>query len=144
MEELLKSLYWEMLKKMLQIRYFEEQVDQFYMEGEVHGTGHLYTDMEAIAVGSILAIDMKDLITSTHRGHGHFIAKGADLKLMMAEILGKKTGYCKGKGDSMHTADINIGNLATNGIVSGGIAIATGAGLALKLKERKEIRKVLK
>jgi acetoin:2,6-dichlorophenolindophenol oxidoreductase subunit alpha len=139
MKKLPKNLYWEMLKKMLQIRYFEEQVDQFYMEGEVHGTGHLYIGMEAVAVGSILAINSKDLITSTHRGHGHCIAKGADLKLMMAELLGRKTGYCKGKGGSMHIADINMGNLGANGIVGGGIAIATGGALTLKLKERKEI-----
>jgi len=139
MKKLLKSLYYEMLKKMFQIRYFEEQIDQLYMKGEVHGTGHLYIGMEAIAVGSISAINKEDLITSTHRGHGHCIAKGADLKLMLAELLGKKMGYCKGKGGSMHIADINMGNLGANGIVGGGIAIATGAALALKLKNRKEI-----
>ena len=81
-------------KQMLTIRYFEEQVDQLYMEGKIHGTGHLYIGMEAVAVGTILALDRKDLITSTHRGHGHCIAKGADIKLMMAELLGKATGYC--------------------------------------------------
>jgi len=117
---------------MLQIRFFEEQVDQLYMKGEVHGTGHLYIGMEATAVGSILALNKDDLITSTHRGHGHCIAKGAELNLMMAELLGKRTGYCKGKGGSMHIADINIGNLGANGIVGGGIAIATGAALAAK------------
>jgi len=127
-----KEILTKMLKKMLQIRYFEEQVDKFYMKGEVHGTGHLYIGMEAVAVGAILALNTEDLITSTHRGHGHCIAKGADLKFMMAELLGKATGYCKGKGGSMHIADISIGNLGANGIVGGGIPIATGAALAVK------------
>ena len=129
---ILKTKYLEMLKKMMQIRFFEEQVDQFYMLGEVHGTGHLYIGMEATAVGSIMAIKKEDLITSTHRGHGHCIAKGADLNLMMAELLGKATGYCKGKGGSMHIADTDIGILGANGIVGGGIAIATGAAFAVK------------
>lgn len=132
MKKISKTIHLEMLKKMLEIRKFEEQVDQFYMKGEVHGTGHLYIGMEATAVGSILAIKKDDLITSTHRGHGHCIAKGADLKLMMAELLGKATGYCKGKGGSMHIADISLGILGANGIVGGGIAIATGAALAVK------------
>ena len=127
-----KDILIEMLKKMMQIRYFEEQVDQLYMKGEVHGTGHLYIGMEATAVGSILALKKEDVITSTHRGHGHCIAKGAEPNLMMAELLGKRTGYCKGKGGSMHIADINIGILGANGIVGGGIAIATGAALAAK------------
>src|SRR4030042_305663 len=131
-EKIPKETYLEMLKKMLQIRYFEEQVDQFYMKGEVHGTGHLYIGMEATAVGSIMAIKKDDLITSTHRGHGHCIAKGASLNLMMAELLGKATGYCKGKGGSMHIADISLGILGANGIVGGGIAIATGAALAVQ------------
>ena len=127
-----KNLQLKFLEKMLTIRYFEEQVDRFYMEGKVHGTGHLYIGMEAVAVGTILALDRKDVITSNHRGHGHCIAKGADINRMMAELLGKATGYCKGKGGSMHIADINLGNLGANGIVGGGIAIATGAALAVK------------
>ena len=139
MEKIKKEILLEMLKKMMQIRYFEEQVDQLYMRGEVHGTGHLYIGMEAVAVGSILALRKEDVITSTHRGHGHCIAKGAELKLMMAELLGKKTGYCKGKGGSMHIADINIGNLGANGIVGGGIAIATGAALAAKEMETGQV-----
>jgi pyruvate dehydrogenase E1 component alpha subunit len=130
-EKITKTKYLEMLKKMMQIRYFEEQVDQFYMLGEVHGTGHLYIGMEATAVGCIMAIKKDDLITSTHRGHGHCIAKGASLDLMMAELLGKATGYCKGKGGSMHIADIELGILGANGIVGGGIAIATGSALAI-------------
>ncbi len=122
----------KMYENMVTIRNFEEQVDKFYMEGKVHGTGHLYIGMEAVAVGTISALDKKDLITSNHRGHGHCIMKGADIKLMMAELLGKATGYCKGKGGSMHIADMKLGNLGANGIVGGGIAIATGAALASK------------
>lgn len=132
MEKISLNIYREMLQKMLMIRYFEEEVDQLYMKGEVHGTGHLYIGMEATAVGSILALKKEDVITSTHRGHGHCIAKGADVKLMMAELLGKSTGYCKGKGGSMHIADNSLGILGANGIVGGGIAIATGAALAIK------------
>jgi len=124
----------EMLKKMYQIRYFEEQTEQFIIRGMIHGTCHLYVGEEAAAVGAIYAIDNDDYITSTHRGHGHCISKGADLKLMMAELLGKKTGYCKGKGGSMHIADIESGNLGANGIVGGGIGIATGAALTCKMK----------
>lgn len=134
-----KDILMKMLKKMLQIRYFEEQVDKLYMKGEVHGTGHLYIGMEAVAVGAILALNKEDVITSTHRGHGHCIAKGADLKLMMAELLGKATGCCKGKGGSMHIADISLGNLGANGIVGGGIAIATGAALAIKKMKTNQV-----
>lgn len=134
-----KDILIKMLKKMLQIRYFEEQVDQFYMMGEVHGTGHLYIGMEAVAVGAISALKKGDVITSTHRGHGHCIAKDADLKLMMAELLGKVTGYSKGKGGSMHIADISLGNLGANGIVGGGIPIATGAALALKKMKKDQV-----
>jgi len=134
-----KDILIKMLKKMLQIRYFEEQVDQFYIRGEVHGTGHLYIGMEAVAVGAISALEKEDFITSTHRGHGHCIAKDADLKLMMAEMLGKVTGYSKGKGGSMHIADISLGNLGANGIVGGGIPIATGAALALKKMKKDQV-----
>lgn len=134
-----KSILESMLRNMLRIRYFENQVDQFYMKGEVHGTGHLYTGMEAVAVGVISALEKEDIISSTHRGHGHCIAKGADPKRMMAELLGKSTGYCKGKGGSMHIADMSMGNLGANGIVGGGIAIATGAALAIKYKKTDQI-----
>ena len=133
MKNIDSEILLKFLKKMLQIRYFEDQVDDFYVKGLIRGTGHLYTGMEAVAVGSILALKEDDQITSTHRGHGHCIAKGADLKLMMAELLGRATGYCKGKGGSMHIADINIGILGANGIVGGGIPIAAGATLAIKM-----------
>ncbi|MGM0366835.1 MAG: thiamine pyrophosphate-dependent dehydrogenase E1 component subunit alpha [Actinomycetota bacterium] len=124
----------EMLKKMYQIRFFEEQTEQFIIRGMIHGTCHLYVGQEATAVGAVYAIDKDDYITSTHRGHGHCISKGADLNRMMAELLGKKTGYCKGKGGSMHIADIESGNLGANGIVGGGLGIATGAALTCKMK----------
>jgi len=119
----------EMLKKMHQIRAFEQTTEQFIIRGMVHGTCHLYTGEEACAVGAVYALKKDDYITSTHRGHGHCIAKGADLNLMMAELLGKSTGYCRGRGGSMHIADVEAGNLGANGIVGGSIGIATGAGL---------------
>jgi len=129
----------DMLKKMMAIRKFETQTEQFIIRGKIHGTCHLYSGEEAVAVGSIAAINEDDYITSTHRGHGHCIAKNANLNLMMAELLGKKTGYCKGKGGSMHIADIDSGNLGANGIVGGSIDIATGAALTLKLKKLSKI-----
>ncbi len=124
----------EMLKKMYQIRNFELQTEQFIIRGMIHGTCHLYIGEEASAVGAVYASNRDDYITSTHRGHGHCIAKGADLNLMMAELLGKETGYCKGKGGSMHIADVKSGNLGANGIVGGSIGIATGAGLTSRMK----------
>jgi len=129
----------EMLKKMYQIRNFEMQTEQFIIRGMIHGTCHLYIGEEASAVGAIYALNKDDYITSTHRGHGHCIAKGADLDLMMAELLGKSTGYCKGKGGSMHIADVKSGNLGANGIVGGSIGIATGAGLTNIIKENGKI-----
>jgi pyruvate dehydrogenase E1 component alpha subunit len=128
-----------MLEKMYQIRHFEEETEQFIIRGMIHGTCHLYTGEEATAVGAIYALRNDDYITSTHRGHGHCIAKGSDLNAMMAELLGKKTGYCKGKGGSMHIADINSGNLGANGVVGGSIGIATGAALTCKMKKNGKI-----
>jgi len=129
----------EMLKKMYEIRHFENEAEQFIIRGMIHGTCHLYTGEEATAVGAIYAMKDDDYITSTHRGHGHCIAKGADLNIMMAELLGKKTGYCKGKGGSMHIADVDSGNLGANGVVGGSIGIATGAALACKMKKNGKI-----
>ncbi len=137
--ELEKSLMIEMLQKMYEIRFFEGETEQFIIKGQIHGTCHLYVGEEATAVGAIYASEKKDYITSTHRGHGHCIAKGGDLKLMMAELLGKATGYCKGKGGSMHIADVTSGNLGANGIVGGSIDIATGAALTCKMKEKDKI-----
>jgi acetoin:2,6-dichlorophenolindophenol oxidoreductase subunit alpha len=122
------------LSTMWQIRRFEEAVDDLFARGLMHGTMHLSIGQEAVATGACLALTRDDLITSTHRGHGHCIAKGAQLDRMMAELLAKQTGYCRGRGGSMHIADVETGNLGANGIVGGGIPIAAGAALAQKLK----------
>ena len=122
-----------MLRQMLTIRSFEERASADYHAGKIYGVVHCYIDEEAVAVGVCAALDHGDQIISTHRGHGHCIAKGADLKRMMAELYGRQTGYCKGKGGSMHIADFGIGMLGANGIVAGGISIVTGAGLAAQM-----------
>jgi len=124
---------------MYTIRAFEEKAEQLYTMGKVHGTMHLSIGMEASAVGAIAALRPDDLILSTHRGHGHCIAKGADLNLMVAEFMGKANGYCRGRGGSMHIADVAGGNLGANGVVGGGIASAMGVGLGLKMQKREQI-----
>ncbi len=124
----------DMLKKMVTIRYFEESIYDVYTRGLMPGLAHLYIGEEAIAVGVCENLKRDDLITSTHRGHGHLIAKGGDLNKMMAEVIGKETGYCKGKGGSMHIADPDLGIIGANGIVAGSIPIAAGLGLASKIK----------
>lgn len=124
----------EMLLQMHLIRTFEEKADELYALGKVHGTMHLSIGQEAMAVGAIAALRPEDYILSTHRGHGHCIAKGADIKLMMAEFMGKETGYCRGRGGSMHIADMEGGNLGANGVVGGGIGMAVGAGLSIKMR----------
>jgi len=116
------------------IRRFEEAVDEMFARGLLYGTMHLSIGQEASATGACLALRDDDVITSTHRGHGHCIAKGADLGRMMAELLARDTGYCRGRGGSMHIADVSKGNLGANGIVAGGIPIAVGAALALKMQ----------
>jgi pyruvate dehydrogenase E1 component alpha subunit len=120
------------LRRMRLIRRFEEEAEASYMRGLIHGTMHLSIGQEASAVGVCLALEPEDQITSTHRGHGHCIAKGADIGRMFAEFFGKETGYCRGRGGSMHIADVAAGNLGANGIVGGGIPIAVGAGLSAK------------
>ncbi|MFP4210229.1 MAG: thiamine pyrophosphate-dependent dehydrogenase E1 component subunit alpha [Alkalispirochaeta sp.] len=130
--DLPKEAFLDMYRKMLLTRAFEEKVAYFFSRGMVHGTTHLYVGEEATAVGAVANLSDDDWITSTHRGHGHTIAKGLDVKPMMAELLGKANGYCKGKGGSMHISDITLGHLGANGIVGGGIPIATGAGLTVK------------
>jgi acetoin:2,6-dichlorophenolindophenol oxidoreductase subunit alpha len=122
------------LATMWTIRRFEEAVDEMFARGLLYGTMHLSIGQEASATGACLALRDDDVITSTHRGHGHCIAKGADLGRMMAELLARDTGYCRGRGGSMHIADVSKGNLGANGIVAGGIPIAVGAALALKLQ----------
>lgn len=124
----------EMLLQMYLIRTFEEKADELYALGKVHGTMHLSIGQEAIAVGAIAALRPEDYILSTHRGHGHCIAKGADVKIMMAEFMGKESGYCRGRGGSMHIADMEGGNLGANGVVGGGIGMAVGAGLSIKMR----------
>ncbi|GAA2021880.1 thiamine pyrophosphate-dependent dehydrogenase E1 component subunit alpha [Nocardioides kribbensis] len=122
------------LLTMWTIRRFEEAVDDLFARGLMHGTMHLSIGQEASATGACMALRSDDAITSTHRGHGHCIGKGADLTRMMAELLAKETGYCRGRGGSMHIADVATGNLGANGIVAGGIPIATGAALAYQLR----------
>lgn len=119
-----------MLRFMLRIRRFEEKLAALFKRGRLPGFVHLYIGEEASAVGVCSALRADDRITSTHRGHGHLIAKGADLSRMMAELLGRRDGYCKGKGGSMHIVDFQLGIMGTNGIVGGGIPIAVGAGWA--------------
>jgi len=128
-----EKLLW-MYRRMLTIRRFEEKVAELFAAGKIPGFVHLYIGEEAVATGVCAHLRDDDYITSTHRGHGHLIAKGGDPKLMMAELFGKRTGYCKGKGGSMHIADLDLGILGANGIVGGGLPIATGAALAAKYK----------
>ena len=129
----------QIYRTMLRIRLFEERVDELVLKGQIHGTTHLYIGMEAVAVGVCSALLPQDYITSTHRGHGHCIAKGADLGRMMAELLGRETGYCKGKGGSMHIADLEQGNLGATGIVGSGIPVATGAALAVQMRKESRV-----
>jgi pyruvate dehydrogenase E1 component alpha subunit len=133
------ELQLRMLSLMHNIRAFEEKAEELYALGKIHGTMHLSIGMEASAVGSVLALAPDDMLLSTHRGHGHCIAKGADLNLMMAEFMGKECGYCRGRGGSMHIADVRGGNLGANGVVAGGIPIAVGVGLALKMQKKDQI-----
>ena len=119
---------------MLKIRLFEEQVNQLYLSAKMPGLAHLYIGEEAVAVGVCEALRRDDYITSTHRGHGHCLAKGASLDRMFAELLGKEAGYCRGKGGSMHIADQDTGNLGANAIVGGSAGIATGAAMSIKMR----------
>ena len=122
----------DMYRRMMSIRLFEEQVNELYTRALMPGLAHLYIGEEAVAVGVCEALQKDDYITSTHRGHGHCLAKGASPDRMFAELLGKKPGYCKGKGGSMHIADPATGNLGANAIVAGSVGIATGAAFSSK------------
>lgn len=124
-----------MYQTMVKIRLFEEMADRLYALGKVHGTMHLSAGQEAVAVGEGNAMRSDDYLINHHRGHGHLIAHGADVKLMMAEFLGKETGYCRGRGGSMHIADVESNNLGANGIVGGGLELVAGVGLAIQMKE---------
>ncbi len=129
-KEFLGNLYITMYR----LREFEDQVLEFYKYGKMPGLAHLYTGEEGVAVGACAALKANDYVGSTHRGHGHLIARGAETDRMLAEILGKVTGYCKGKGGSMHIVDMDKGILGANGIVGAGIPIATGAAYSAKYR----------
>jgi TPP-dependent pyruvate/acetoin dehydrogenase alpha subunit len=124
----------DMYRTMVAIRRFEEKVAELHMAARLRGSVHVYLGEEAVATGACAALRQTDYITSTHRGHGHCIAKGGELPRMMAEIFGRQTGYCKGKGGSMHIADIEAGILGANGIVGAGIPIAVGAAVGCQVK----------
>ena len=124
----------EMYRTMWKIRRFEQEVFEFYKNGQMAGLAHLYIGEEAVAVGACAALNERDYIGSNHRGHGHLVARGADMGRMMAEILGKEDGYSKGKGGSMHIMAMDLGILGANGIVGGEIPIATGAGYSAKYR----------
>jgi TPP-dependent pyruvate/acetoin dehydrogenase alpha subunit len=126
-------------RMMQTIRLFESHISDLYARGIVPGLAHLYIGEEAVATAVCAALRQDDYITSTHRGHGHVIAKGAELKLMMAELFGRRTGYCKGKGGSMHIADMNAGILGANGIAGGGLPIAVGAGWSAKWRKTDQV-----
>ncbi len=130
--KLKKEKLLELYATMQTIRQFESRIVDLYAKGEIPGLAHLYVGEEAVATGVCAALKDDDYITSTHRGHGHVIAKGAQLGPMMAELFGRRTGCCKGKGGSMHIADMNIGILGANGIAGGGLPIAVGAGWSAK------------
>ncbi|ACS90690.1 MULTISPECIES: thiamine pyrophosphate-dependent dehydrogenase E1 component subunit alpha [Thermococcus] len=127
-----EKLLW-IYETMVKIREHEERVAELFAQGKIPGFVHLYIGEEAVATGVMAHLRKEDFITSTHRGHGHFIAKGGNIKASMAELFGKATGICKGKGGSMHIADLDVGELGANGIVGGGIPHAVGAALGIKL-----------
>ncbi|MDD3395334.1 MAG: thiamine pyrophosphate-dependent dehydrogenase E1 component subunit alpha [Clostridia bacterium] len=134
-KEVMKDIYLRMLR----IREFESKAQTLFADGKIPGFVHLYLGEEAVATGVCACLGDEDYITSTHRGHGHIVAKGGDLKFMMAELFGKATGYCKGKGGSMHIADRDKGILGANGIVGAGHNIAVGAGLSAQLRETDQV-----
>ena len=134
-----KDTQLELHRMMMLIRLFEEALEEMFSRGLLHGTMHLSIGQEATAAGACLALDKKDLITSTHRGHGHCLGKGADPYKMFAELLGREDGYCRGRGGSMHIADLSNGNLGANGIVAGSLTISVGAALSFQLQKKENI-----
>ncbi len=134
MAEINREMMVEMHRTMLRIRTAEGRVRSMFLSGMIPGFLHSYVGEEAVAVGACAALEERDYISSTHRGHGHLIAKGGRLDRMMAELFGKQTGYCRGKGGSMHIADVSLGILGANGIVGAGIPIANGAALTAQMK----------
>ncbi len=133
--QLLREMYYHMRR----IRRFEETAEELYKRGTVVGLLHLYIGEEAVATGVCLALRDDDYITSTHRGHGHLLAKGGDPKRLLAELCGRVGGYCRGKGGSMHAADLSLGILGANGVVGGGFGIATGAALSAKMRRSGQV-----
>jgi TPP-dependent pyruvate/acetoin dehydrogenase alpha subunit len=134
-----KEMLLEMYRRMVIIRKFEETVYDVYSRGIMPGLAHLYTGMEAVAVGVCINLKPTDNITSTHRGHGHLLAKGGEPNRMFAELLGKAAGYNRGKGGSMHIVDMSLGILGANGVVGGGMGIATGAALSAKVRHEDRV-----
>ena len=134
-----KPILLEIYRKIYATRQFELKCVELYRQGLIYGYLHPYLGEEAVAAGVCAAIEQDDYIVSTHRGHGHCISKGADLKLMMAEILGRATGYCKGRGGSMHISSSVDNNLGANGIVGAGLPIGCGAGMAIKVREARQV-----
>ena len=126
-------------KKMVLIRKFEFKTKEIFSSGKIPGFVHLYIGEEAVAVGVCSNLEKKDYIAGTHRGHGHCLAKGSDIKFMFAELYGKKDGYCEGKGGSMHLADFSVGFLGNSGIVGGGVPAAVGAALSSKLRGTNQV-----
>ena len=131
----LKKMYLTMQR----IRQFETEVNQLYAQTKIPGFGHLYVGEEAIATAACACLRKEDYITSTHRGHGHVIAKGGDLKRMMAELYAKESGYCKGRGGSMHIANLDLGILGANGIVGAGHCLSTGVGLSIQMRKTDQV-----
>jgi pyruvate dehydrogenase E1 component alpha subunit len=140
LETIGKQRSMDILESMLTIRAFEEQAEQLYSLGKTHGTMHLSIGQEATALGASSAVRSgHDYLLNHHRGHGHCLAWGSDLNSMMAEFMGKETGYCRGRGGSMHIADVSRNNLGANGIVAGGLPMSAGVGLSIKLRETDQV-----
>ena len=137
--EVSKEKFREWYRKLMTIRRFEEKVDEFFRQGKITGAVHTSVGQEAVAVGVSAALEERDLVVATHRGHGHCIMRGADLKAMMAELFGRATGLCKGKGGSMHIVDVKRGMLGAMGIVGAGMPIAAGVGLAIKMQKTGQV-----
>jgi len=131
--------YLRMYRQMVRIRAFEDNANQLYLSAKMPGLTHMYSGQEAVAVGICEALEDSDKITSTHRGHGHCVAKGAEFREMFCELLGKAEGYCRGKGGSMHIADQSHGNLGANAIVGGSMGIATGAALSARQRGTEDV-----
>jgi TPP-dependent pyruvate/acetoin dehydrogenase alpha subunit len=137
--ELSSEFLVDMFRSMHLIRAFEKMAEKSYARGKIHGTMHLAIGQEASAVGTIAALDPDDYVLNTHRGHGVCIAKGVEIPKMVAEFYGKETGYCRGRGGSMHIANVEVGNLGANGVVAGGIPLAVGVGLSIKMLKSDQI-----